>query len=324
MMSNRIISYAQRFEDLHLLRCFGERSDGFYIDIGSGHPVYDNSSLLFYLRGWHGVTVEPNPALARLTRAVRTRDRHIEALVGASAGSATFYLVDDYHGLSTMIEDYARSALREFAKTSQALDFLKVDVEGAEADVLLNGDWGRFRPRVIVVEALAPYTLMPAWESWEPFLTGHGYRHIWFDSLNRYYLAEEAADLARRFEGAPASFDDAFQFRNVKPADTDPAHPDHRLGTLLAGADMVSLPLLERDRLCELLTADIAPGVLEQPAGAGDVARVSEFLLGPDLPVSAEILNLPLAPRLRDVYAAIIDSERFRIACGRISASYSW
>ena len=146
MMSNRIISYAQRFEDLHLLRCFGERSDGFYIDIGSGHPVYDNSSLLFYLRGWHGVTVEPNPALARLTRAVRTRDRHIEALVGASAGSATFYLVDDYHGLSTMIEDYARSALREFAKTSQALsvpvttlrdiceehappafDFLKVD-----------------------------------------------------------------------------------------------------------------------------------------------------------------------------------------------------
>ena len=46
--------------------------------------------------------------------------------------------------------------------------------------------------------------------------------------------------------------------------------------------------------------------------------------LATDLPVSAEILNLPLAPRLRDVYAAIIDSERFRIACGRISASYSW
>src|SRR5205823_4313424 len=89
-----------------------------------------------------------------------------------------------------------------------AFDFLKVDVEGAEADVLLNGDWGRFRPRVIVVEALAPYTLMPAWQSWEPFLTGHGYRHIWFDSLNRYYLAEEAAGLGGNPEsptGAPSA-----------------------------------------------------------------------------------------------------------------------
>ena len=46
------ISYAQRYEDLHLARCFGERASGFYIDIGAGHPVYDNVSFAFYLRGW--------------------------------------------------------------------------------------------------------------------------------------------------------------------------------------------------------------------------------------------------------------------------------
>src|SRR3984893_15995652 len=99
-----VISYAQRFEDLYLLRCFGTRNEGFYIDIGSGHPVYDNMSFAFYLTGWRGITVEPNPWLARLSRAVRARDRHIEALVGASSGEATFYLVSDFHGLSTMIE----------------------------------------------------------------------------------------------------------------------------------------------------------------------------------------------------------------------------
>ena len=48
------ISYSQRYEDLHLLRCFGERQNGgktggCYIDIGAGHPVYDNVSLAFYL-----------------------------------------------------------------------------------------------------------------------------------------------------------------------------------------------------------------------------------------------------------------------------------
>ncbi len=60
-MAKPTISYAQRFEDIYLMRCFGSRSDGFYIDIGSGHPVYDNVSFAFYLEGWHGVTVEPNP-----------------------------------------------------------------------------------------------------------------------------------------------------------------------------------------------------------------------------------------------------------------------
>ena len=342
-MSNGLISYAQRFEDLYLLRCFGERSSGFYIDIGSGHPVYDNCSLLFYLKGWRGITVEPNPMLARLTRAVRPRDRHIEALVGATIGKTTFYLVNEYHGLSTMIESHARSALSQFGKTSQTVsvpittladvcerhapqsfEFLKVDVEGAEQDVLFHGDWQRFRPRIAVVEALAPYTLAPAWEAWEPFLARHSYRYLWFDSLNRYYVAEEAADVARCFEGAPASFNDAFQFRNVKPALTDAAHPDHRLAVLLTGADLVCLPLTKCEAVLELLTTDVPGAALDAPADDDAITGVVKRLFGPDITLSKADLGLPPVPSLRDVYAAIIDTDRFRIACGRISASYSW
>ena len=343
MATTRTISYAQRFEDLYLMRCFAGRDDGFYIDIGSGHPVYDNMSFAFYLKGWNGVTVEPNPWLARLTRAVRPRDRHLETLVGAAAGEATFYVVNDFHGLSTMIEDHARAAQSQFGKASKALvvpvttlrelceqhvprtfDFLKVDVEGAEQDVLLNGDWQSYRPKVVVVEALAPYTMTPAWAAWEPFLAKHGYRYVWFDTLNRYYVAEEAAELARCFETAPASFDQSFQFRNVKPALADEVHPDHRLATLLAGAAMTRLPLLERDLLIELLIGDIAPSILEQPATANDLERAVERLFGSKAAVSRENLRLPPVPRLRDVYAALIDSDEFRAACGRISASYAW
>jgi FkbM family methyltransferase len=343
MATTRTISYAQRFEDLYLMRCFAGRDDGFYIDIGSGHPVYDNMSFAFYLKGWNGVTVEPNPWLARLTRAVRPRDRHLETLVGAAAGEATFYVVNDFHGLSTMIEDHARAAQSQFGKASKALvvpvttlrelceqhvprtfDFLKVDVEGAEQDVLLNGDWHNYRPKVVVVEALAPYTMTPAWAAWEPFLAKHGYRYVWFDTLNRYYVAEEADELARCFETAPASFDQSFQFRNVKPALADEVHPDHRLATLLAGAAMTRLPLLERDLLIELLIGDIAPSILEQPATANDLERAVERLFGPKAAVSRENLKLPPAPRLRDIYAALIDSDEFRAACGRISASYAW
>ena len=234
-MSGRPISYAQRYEDLYLMRCFGARSEGFYIDIGSGHPVYDNMSFAFYLQGWRGMTVEPNPWLARLSRAVRPRDRHVEALVGAASGQTTYYLVDDLHGLSTMIESHARAAATQFGKCSQAMqapittlrelcaqhapaafDFLKVDVEGAEHDVICSGDWQSHRPKIVVVEALAPFTLAPAWDAWEPILIRQCYRYACFDSLNRYYVAEEASELAACLEQAPSSIGDALQFRNIE------------------------------------------------------------------------------------------------------------
>jgi FkbM family methyltransferase len=337
------LSYAQRFEDLYLMRCFGERPEGFYIDIGSGHPVYDNVSFAFYLKGWSGITVEPNPWLSRLSRAVRPRDRHVEALVASACGQATFYLVREFHGLSTMIERHAQAALTQFGKRADAItvpvttlaalcdgrappvfDFLKIDVEGAEPDVLFGGDWERFRPKVVVVEALAPYTLAPAFEQWEPFLARHGYSHVWFDSLNRYYLAAEAGELRSCFESAPATYDAALAFRNTKPALSDPAHPDHRLAVELGNVVMTHLPVLDRGLLVELLTAGLSPADLDRRAGAADLAHIWARLFGPAPAPALADLEVPPDASVRGLYAAIVESDVFRAACGRISASYGW
>ncbi|HEY6256013.1 MAG TPA: FkbM family methyltransferase [Xanthobacteraceae bacterium] len=337
------ISYAQRFEDLYLMRCFGDRTDGFYIDIGSGHPVYDNVSFAFYLKGWDGITVEPNPWLSRLSRAVRPRDHHVEALVGSRSGEATFYQVREFHGLSTMIETHAQAALAQFGKGSDAIavplvtlaelcagqapavfDFLKVDVEGAEADVLEGGDWRRYRPKLVVIEALAPYTLAPAFAQWEPLLARHGYSYVWFDSLNRYYVAREAAELAECFTRAPASFDDAIQFRDTRPALVDQNHPDHGLATLLGRAFMTRLPVLDRALLVELLTAGLPAVELDRRADEADLARIWERLFGPHVSPKIGDLRLPPDVTIRSLYAAIAESDPFRAACGRISASYGW
>jgi FkbM family methyltransferase len=340
------LSYAQRYEDLYLMRCFGERAQGFYVDIGAGHPVYDNVSFAFYLKGWSGITVEPNPWLAQLSRAVRPRDRQIEALVGRASGEATLHLVRDYHGLSTMIAEHAQAALREFGKRSDAItarmmtlaevcaqgagasfEFLKIDVEGAEKDVLAGGDWQRYRPKVVVAEALAPVTLTPAWDQWEGTLTRHGYRHVWFDGLNRYYVAEEAAELAPAFAEAPPS-SATRQFRTTAPALEDATHPDHRLAPLLRSAAMIRLPVLDRALLLELLTAGLPAAELERAATEADLAAILARLFGPETASQAGLriaeLKLPPAPSVRDLYAAIADTDLFRIACGRISASYSW
>ena len=338
------ISYAQRFEDLYLLRCFENQPSGFYIDIGAGHPVHDNVSFAFYLKGWSGITVEPNPALARLSKAVRPRDRIVQTLVGASAGEATFHLVREFHGFSTMVEDHARSAQREFGKESDAIslpvmrlrdlceqhapaaiDFLKVDVEGAEDDVLRGGDWQRFRPKVVLAEALAPFTLAPAWESWEPILLEQGYRYACFDSLNRYYVAEEEAELARRLETAPQSFDDVVQFGMLPPALDGEQHPDHHFAQLMARAGMAQLPLLDGALLLQLATADVSAAELEREATPADLSFAWKRLFGLEpSPEQIAAHRVRVDATVRDVYSHLIDSEEFRSACGRVSASHAF
>jgi FkbM family methyltransferase len=339
----QIISYAQRYEDMHLLRAFGEQADGFYIDIGAGHPVYDNVSFAFHLRGWRGVTVEPNPWLAQLSEAVRQRDTRVQSLIGEKPGEATYYLVEDFHGFSTTMEDHARKAQSEFGKASRpmtmpvitlrelceqhapaTIDFLKIDVEGAERDVLLGGDWQRFRPKVVVLEALAPITMAPSWEAWEPLLLSNGYRFAFFDTLNRYYVANEHAALAERL-AAPASFDGVIQFSQFKAAQEDTAHPDHGLARLFAGNDMVRLPLTSPDSMVETLIKGVDPIDLSRPAGPADVTAAHQRLFGPGAPPAwADALQFASDRTIRDLYRSAVDTEAFRAACGRISASSAW
>ena len=334
------LSYAQRFEDFHLWRALGDIENGFYVDIGGGHPVYDNVSFAFYLSGWRGVVVEPNPALATLTRAVRPRDRLYEGLCGAAAGQATLYLQREFHGLSTTVAEHAHAAEKEVNRQSEAVtlpmttlaalceqhappnfEFLKVDVEGAEADVLRGADFSRFRPKIIVVEAIKPLTLAPAWDEWEPLLGRYGYAYVWDDELNRYYVAEEARDIAARLTIGPKWYADGPQIGNYKPAADDPTHPDHCLARLLAGTDMATLPLMDRDKMLGLLTAGTSG--LDRLASADDIAALHARLFG-----NSAALQQLAPPRsgesIRAAYRKIIDSDAFRAACGRIAASYSW
>src|SRR6476619_1817581 len=231
------LSYAQRFEDFHLWRCFGGQERGFYVDVGAGHPVYDNVSFAFYLAGWRGISVEPNPALAALNRAVRKRDHLYEGLAGAAPGKATLYLQREFHGLSTTIAEHAQAAEKESHRSAEAVtlpmttlkalceqhapakfEFLKIDVEGAEADGLRGADFSRFRPKVIVVEAIKPLTLAPAWYEWEPLLARHVYSYVWDGELNRYYVAEEARALRSRLAKGPKWYADGPQIGNFKGA----------------------------------------------------------------------------------------------------------
>ena len=200
-------------------------------------------------------------------------------------------------------------------------------MEGAEHDVLLNGDWQNYRPKVVVVEALAPYTLAPAWEAWEPFLARHGYRYV---------LVRQPQPLLPRGGGERAcalfrSRTGLLRRRVSIPQRQTRARRRSRIPTIgwrrsLAGSRH-DAPAADRARrsCSNWLTADISRAELEQPADADAIARAVERLFGPDAGLSTQqTCGSPPMLRLREVYAALIDSDHFRAACGRISASYAW
>ncbi len=266
------LSYTQNMEDYHLSLAFAGQRTGIYIDVGAGHPIADNVSFWFYERGWQGIVVEPQSNLIELHERLRPRDIRICSLVGGQCDDVDFHLVERLHGFSTTVERYARDAaafganyrtvrrpVTTLAKLCEdnnvaSIDFIKIDVEGAEADVLFGGDWRRFRPRVVVVEAVTPGSGEPAWQQWEPFLVAQGYGFVLFDTLNRFYVAQEAPEIAARLPSERASWTSVRHMYEIGRAPENPQHPDHELAQILACGFWSSLPYLDRDVLAEILS----------------------------------------------------------------------
>jgi hypothetical protein len=86
---------------------------------------------------------------------------------------------------------------------------MSIDVEGNERAVIVGGDWRRFRPRVLVIEATFPHTPRPSHMGWEPLLLEHDYCFAIFDGLNRFYVRKEDVALLRLL-AAPACVHDKY------------------------------------------------------------------------------------------------------------------
>jgi len=116
-----------------------------------------------------------SPELAALYERLRPRDVAVRGLVGSGAGEADFHVVDRLHGLRRHARTSAQKArafgvnyrtrrvpvmtLAQLCESHNlgSIEFLKIDVEGAERDVLLAAIGSDFRPKVIVAEAVSPH-----------------------------------------------------------------------------------------------------------------------------------------------------------------------
>src|SRR5260370_3332580 len=82
------------------------------------------------------------------------------------------------------------------------MHFLKIDVEGHEAEVLDGMDFTRFRPWILVIEATEPNTRTPTHQKWDHLVRDAGYQFVFTDVLNRYYVANEHAELVSNFSAS--------------------------------------------------------------------------------------------------------------------------
>lgn len=246
----RLITYAQNFEDVMLERLFAGKKRGFYVDIGAWDPNAYSVTRHFYQRGWRGLNIEPIGWRHAMFVEHRPHDINLRGLVGSGGGGTRFYECVEEDYLSTTVADVA-DAMRARGLTvneydveierldtliarhcPKVIDFLKIDVEGAEADVLKTIDLQRFRPRALVIEATIPGLGLKSWDEpdafaswgeWEDDVLRQGYVFARFDGLNRFYVRREDRKLAPRLALPPGIFD------GIDPSHLPQAEADARL-----------------------------------------------------------------------------------------------
>lgn len=217
-MSMDFITYAQNAEDVMLWRALREIERGFYIDVGAQDPIVDSVTKAFYERGWHGINIEPVEHWYE--RLVHDRPHDINLRLAASDHSGEMNLFEiEATGLSTSNPAFAATyegrGVHEVVVRCRRLDdicaehhvsqvhFLKIDCEGGEKQAIEGLSLKSVRPWIILVEATEPNSLKPAYGHWEPLLLQRGYKFVYFDGLNRFYVAEEHAELENAFGSPP-------------------------------------------------------------------------------------------------------------------------
>ena len=194
----------------HLLG--SDKMSGFYVDVGAFHPTLFSNTYFFYLNGWQGINVEARPGSKQLFDKVRPRDVNLEVGVSRERGSMTYYFIAEDSPMNSFSPDFLRQiemlehvrseiavptlplaeVLEQHLPKNQTIDFMNVDVEGHDFEVLESNDWKRFRPKVIVVE---DEQLVADESQIVQMMEGHGYELcaqnvIILDKINEYFLID--------------------------------------------------------------------------------------------------------------------------------------
>ncbi len=171
----RVYSWSQEGEDRILARIFEGKETGFYVDVGAHHPKRFSNTYLFYRKGWRGINIDAMPGSMRLFNKMRPRDINLELGVGIVPEIRKYYVFDEpalngfsedlsvtrntkgkYHLLNEIDikTNTLSNILNKHLPTETTIDFMSIDVEGLDFEVIKSNNWNKYRPNVLIVEAL--------------------------------------------------------------------------------------------------------------------------------------------------------------------------
>jgi FkbM family methyltransferase len=197
------IHFSQLGEDCLIWHYFHQLYEGFYVDVGCHDPFrYSNTYLLHRFRNWRGLNIDADPRAIAKFQVERPTDINVVAGIGAGAEERLFVMFKDGavntfdpQIASTQQSKFAqaesivvqvrplRDVLAEYVPPGVAIDYMNIDCEGLDHDVLVSNDWRKFRPKVVTVELFGLSLDTPLSNRSVQFLKSEGYR------LKSYYHA---------------------------------------------------------------------------------------------------------------------------------------
>ena len=166
------ISYSYGGIDSLVANIFKDNNDGFYVDIGCGHPIKNNNTYLLNKRGWKGINIDLDEENIDLFNIYRKKDENINIAVSNDNKEVDLYFYHSKSAINTISKEaanYQKAKISSVKKVKSKtlneilinskfkdiqIDFLSIDVEGSELLVLKNFDFKKYSPKVIVVEYL--------------------------------------------------------------------------------------------------------------------------------------------------------------------------
>jgi FkbM family methyltransferase len=169
------LSYSQEGEDMILERFFDEKASGFFVDIGAHHPFRFSNTYVFYKKGWRGINIDATPGSMDAFKSERPEDINIEAGISVNEGTLTYHLFNE-PALNTFSEERVKYLLEttpykldrkvavktytlakildEHLPKGKQIDFLSIDVEGLDFEILQTNNWEKYSPTFILIEDL--------------------------------------------------------------------------------------------------------------------------------------------------------------------------
>lgn len=197
------MSFSQSGEDMILNTILCSVKKGFFVDVGANNPWIQSNTCFFYKKGWRGINIDALPGSMNVFKKVRKRDINLEYAISDSEQELTYYMFkpsfynsfnketknvhpDKFIG-SKQIKTVRLDLVLDKYLPNCPIDFMSVDVEGLDFNVLNSNNWERYRPKIVLIEHKAFKANINDTEIGK-FLVERGYTPYCYSPSNVFFL----------------------------------------------------------------------------------------------------------------------------------------